>query len=129
MDQEIFDNPDSEVNVRSGRGWCQDWPSGSTWVPPVFQTTDIENIGFGTNYSAFSEPEIDKEIEEIPSLPAEEQADAWGELEKKIMTEYLPIIPQYHAGVAYAHGSRVQGVENDSNLGYPTFKDIWLSSE
>jgi peptide/nickel transport system substrate-binding protein len=129
MDQEIFDNPDSEVNVRSGRGWCQDWPSGSTWVPPVFQTTDIENIGFGTNYSAFSEPEIDKRIEEIPTLPAEEQADAWGELEKQIMTEYLPLIPQYHAGVAYAHGSRVQGVENDSNLGYPTFKDVWLSSE
>ena len=32
-------------------------------------------------------------MDAIPSLPIEEQADAWGELDEKIGTEYFPIIP------------------------------------
>ena len=55
----------------------------------------------------------------------EDYDPAW----KSWKLENLPIIPTDHAGVAFAHGSRVQGFENDTNLGMPTFKDIWLSSE
>jgi peptide/nickel transport system substrate-binding protein len=125
---EIIDNPDSEVNVRSGMGWCQDWPSGSTWIPPVFQSVDIEELGqFGTNYAAFSEPEVDRKIEEVFELPAEEQADAWGALEEEIMTKYLPIIPYFHSGVVVAHGSKIEGYEIDNNLGQPAYKDIWVA--
>ena len=32
-------------------------------------------------------------MDDIPTLPLEEQADAWGALDEKIMTEYFPIIP------------------------------------
>ena len=32
-------------------------------------------------------------MDDIATLPLEEQADAWGALDEKIMTEYFPIIP------------------------------------
>jgi len=124
---EIYDNPNSPVNVRSGTGWCQDWPSGATWIPPVFQTVDIKKIGnFGTNYEAFSEPYVDNQIKAIQQMPIDQQADAWGALDKKIMTTWLPIIPQYYSGTAQAHGSQIHGDNIDSNLGEPTYKDIWI---
>ena len=124
---EIYDNPDSPVNVRSGTGWCQDWPSGATWIPPVFGSVDIKKIGnFGSNYEAFSEPSVDKRMQEIQQLPLDQQADAWGDLDKEIMTKYLPIIPQYYSGTAEAHGSKIHGHYIDNTLGMPTFRNIWI---
>lgn len=119
---------DGDINIRS-YGWCSDWPSGATWIPPIFQSTDLEEVGFGTNESAFSEPEIDAEIEAVFDLPLEEQPAAWAELDERIMTEFLPVIPRFYTGVAQAHGSRIQGHENDNTLGMPTFKQIWIASE
>ncbi len=120
------DNPDSDINLRS-YGWCSDWPSGATWIPPIFQSTDIDKIGFGTNIAGFNEPTIDDEINAVFELPAEDQPAAWNELDQKIMQEYLPVIPQYYTGVAQVHGSKVNGHFNDNTLGQPTYKDIWLT--
>ena len=33
------DNTKEDINVRSA-GWCSDWPSGSTWLPPVLGSTN-----------------------------------------------------------------------------------------
>lgn len=121
-------DPKGESNMRS-YGWCSDWPSGSTWIPPIFQSTDIDEIGFGTNESAFNEPEIDQKIEEVYEMPAEEQPAAWQALEEEIMNEYLPVVPRFYTGAAQTHGSKVNGHEIDNTLGMPTFKQIWLSQE
>jgi peptide/nickel transport system substrate-binding protein len=124
---DIYDNPNSPVNVRSGSGWCQDWPSGSTWIPPVFGSVNIKQLGsFGQNYAAFSQPSVDSKITSIQKLPLSQQPAAWGDLDKKIMTKWLPIIPQFYSGVAWAHGSKVHGMNVDSNLGEPTYKDVWI---
>ena len=47
----------------------------------------------------------------------------------KIQTKYLPWVVQYYAGQAMAHGTRVQGFENDNTLGAPTYDRMWVSSE
>ena len=83
------DDINGDINLRS-YGWCSDWPSGATWVPPIFQSTDLEEVGFGTNESAFNNPEIDAKINAVFALPAEEQPAAWNDLEQEIMTTYLP---------------------------------------
>ncbi|HRD61211.1 MAG TPA: ABC transporter substrate-binding protein, partial [Nocardioides sp.] len=49
------DDVNGDINMRS-YGWCSDWPSGATWVPPIFQSTDLEEVGFGTNEAAFNNP-------------------------------------------------------------------------
>lgn len=120
------DDPDGPINIRS-YGWCSDWPSGATWIPPIFQSTDIDKVGFGTNEAAFNVPEVDQAIEDVFTLPTEEQPAAWNALDEQVMTEYLPVIPRYYTGVIQAHGSKVMNMENDNTLGMPTFKQIWVS--
>jgi peptide/nickel transport system substrate-binding protein len=123
---EEIEDINSEVNVRSG-GWCSDWPSGSSWFPPILESTNLKEEGFGSNRSAFSEKEVDERINAVFELPREEQPAAWNELDKYIMETYLPLIPQYYSGVAQAHGSKINGHFNDNVYGQPTWKNIWVS--
>jgi len=120
------DNVKSDVNMRS-YGWCSDWPSGATWVPPIFQSTDLKTVGFGTNEAAFNEPSVDQKINDVFSLPADQQPDAWQKLEQQIMTKYLPVVPRYYTGVAMVHGSKIKDMFEDNTLGTPTFRTIWVS--
>lgn len=122
------DDPKKDINWRP-YGWCSDWPSGATWLPPIFQSTDIDEVGFGTNIAAFNEPTVDQKIEDAFALPADEQPAEWNKLDEEVMTEYLPVVPQWYTGVAMAHGSRINGHANDNTLGAPTFRDIWVSQE
>jgi peptide/nickel transport system substrate-binding protein len=119
------DNPKGPQNIRS-YGWCSDWPSGATWIPPIFQSTDIEEVGLGTNEAAFNEPEIDQKINDVFAMDAADQPAAWQSLEEEIMNTYLPVIPRFYGGTVQAHGSKVHGDNIDNTLGMPTFRDIWL---
>ena len=121
------DDINGDINLRS-YGWCSDWPSGATWVPTIFQSTDLEEVGFGTNESAFNNPEIDAKINAVFELPAEEQPAAWNALEQEIMTTYLPVVPRYYTGVAQMHGSQIEGHFIDNTLGTPTFRDLWVNA-
>ena len=41
--------------------------------------------------------------------------------------KYFPLFTTYYAGIAQAHGSKIQGDNDDNTLGMPTWKDIWVS--
>jgi len=119
-------NPDKDINVRSG-GWCSDWPSGASWIPPVLASTNVEESkSIGSNYAVFDEPTVDKAIDDIQLLPIEDQPAAWNDLDKKIAEDYFPVVARWYGGVAMAHGSKIQGHENDSVFGMPTWKDIYV---
>jgi len=122
----LIANVNAPINLRSV-GWCSDWPSGSSWIPPEFQSTNIEKDGFGTNYEAFNQPSVDDRINEIQLLPIDEQAAAWNDLEKTLMLKYYPVVPTGYGSVAMAHGSRVMEMHNDPTFAMPVFKDLWLS--
>lgn len=116
-------DPDADINVRPA-GWIADWPSGGSWFPPLIQSTNIEAEGVGSNYSVFNEPEVDQKIEDILALPVDEQADAWGELDEDVMTNYLPLFVIRYGGVAQQHGSKIEGHFIDNTIGMPTWKNI-----
>ena len=120
-------DPDTKINVRSS-GWCSDWPTGSSWFPPVIQSTNIQEEGLGSNYSVFSEPDVDKRIAEIQQLPINQQNKAWNDLDKLVLDTYFPLFSTGYAGVDMMHGSKVQGMNNDNTYGMPTWKDIWVSN-
>lgn len=119
-------DPDADLNVR-GAGWIADWPTGSSWFPPVIQSTNLKAEGLGSNYAAFNNPDVDKEIERIQNLPVKEQADAWGSLDEKVMTEDFPLFTIRYGGVAQMHGSKINGHNIDNTIGMPTWKNIWVS--
>lgn len=119
-------DPNADINVRSA-GWCSDWPSGSSWIPPVLESTNLKKEGLGANYAAFSEKAIDKKIDNVLTAPIEDQPGLWNELDEEILTKYFPLFVTGYYGAAMMRGSNVNGFENDSVFGMPTWKDIWLT--
>jgi peptide/nickel transport system substrate-binding protein len=121
------DNTTEDINVRSA-GWCSDWPSGSTWMPTLYGSTNPDKTkSFGTNYTAFSNKSVDAKMNAIQRLPLDKQAAAWNSLDKEIATKYFPLFPTYYTGIAQAHGSKIMGDNDDNTLGMPTWKNIWIS--
>jgi peptide/nickel transport system substrate-binding protein len=121
------DNVNEGINVRSA-GWCSDWPSGSTWMPPVLGSTHVDTShSFGSNYSAFSNKQADNKMDAIQKMPLDQQAAAWNALDKQIATKYFPLFTTYYTGIAQAHGSHIMGDNDDNTLGMPTWKDMWIS--
>jgi peptide/nickel transport system substrate-binding protein len=98
-----------------------DFPSGDGWIPWYFQS------GSETNLGSFSEPAVDAEIQRIARLPLEQQAAAWGALDKTIMTDYYPDIVTFYQGTALLHGSSIGGMNIDTLLAMPTLKDIYVT--
>jgi peptide/nickel transport system substrate-binding protein len=117
-------DPNADINVRSF-GWCSDWPSGSSWFPPIFKTVPGGAAG-PANYGFFSEPDVDKKIAHIATLPIDQQPDAWGALDKYIETTYYPAINVGYYGRAMMHGSKIGGMEDDTVFGEPTWKQMWV---
>jgi peptide/nickel transport system substrate-binding protein len=116
----------SEINVRSA-SWCSDWPSGSTWLPTVYANTDASKTGsLGANYSVFSSDAVGKKINDIQLMPLDQQPAAWNDLDKEVMQKYFPLFPTYYGGVVMAHGSKIQGMSDDSALGMPTWNTMWV---
>ena len=122
----ILTNPNAPVNVRSS-GWCSDWPSGSSWMPPEFGTTDIAKDGFGSNNAAFSNASVDQRMADIQLLKLDQQPGAWNALDKEIQTKYFPVIVTGYGGSAMMRGSKVEGFHDDTTFGMPTWKDMWIS--
>jgi peptide/nickel transport system substrate-binding protein len=121
------DNTSEDINVRSA-GWCSDWPSGSTWLPTLFASTNPDKThSFGTNYSAFSNKSVDNQMDAIQRMPLDKQAAAWNALDKQVATKYFPLFTTYYTGIAQAHGSKIEGDFDDNTLGMPTWKDIWVN--
>ena len=92
----------------------------------MLQTTNLKAEGFGTNYAAFSEKDVDDRINGILEKPLEDQPAAWNELDKYIADKYFPLIPTLYTGVAQAHGSKIMGHYDDNVYGQPTLKTIWI---
>jgi peptide/nickel transport system substrate-binding protein len=116
----------SDINVRSA-SWCSDWPSGSTWLPTVYANTDATKTGsLGANYSVFSSKAVAKQIDQIQLMPLAKQPAAWNSLDESVMKQYFPLFPTYYGGVVMAHGSKIEGMSDDSALGMPTWNTMWV---
>ncbi len=119
----VYQAPDDEINktlnLRS-LFWCSDWPSGLTMLPPALKT------GAAYNTAHFSEKKVDDRMAEIPTLPLDEQADAWGALDEQVSTEYFPFIPTAFRNDLYVFGSKIGNPTGDGVMGAPNYKDLFV---
>jgi peptide/nickel transport system substrate-binding protein len=116
-------DPDNKVNKQlnlRGVNWCSDWPSGSTMIPALLRTGAVYNT------AGFSEKDIDAEMDDIATMPLEDQPDAWGALDEKIMTEYFPIIPTAFRNDLFVFGTKIGNPSGDGALGAPNYKDLYV---
>ena len=101
---------DAEAPELMHGGWCGDWPSASSILPPVFgpdnlnkPTTHGEN-----NLSRYTDAESWAEMKRIQTeiSDPEEAAEAWADLNIEIM-EDAPLVPMTNDGGVYVTGSKV----------------------
>ena len=64
---------------------------------------------------------VDTQINAIQTLPLDQQAAAWNDLDKQIAQKYFPLFPTYYTGIAQAHGSKIQG---DERRQHPRYADL-----
>ncbi|MEU4926582.1 ABC transporter substrate-binding protein [Streptomyces yokosukanensis] len=105
-------------------GWSPDWPTAYTMIQPVF---DGAAIGNGqNNVSQTNISWINDAIKKNAVIPDQAEAGkAWAALDKKIMQEVAPIIPETFTRRFYVYGSKVGGAQFDPNFSatllYKTF--------
>lgn len=93
-------------------GWSPDWPTAFTMMQPLM---DGAAIGDGqNNVSQVNIPWINEQIKKNAVIPDPKEAGkAWAALDKRIMKEVVPIIPETHQRRWYLHGSKVGGAIHD----------------
>lgn len=119
----IWLDPSNKVNKTlnlRGVNWCSDWPAGSTMLPPLLKGGAVYNT------AQFDEPSVNDEMDKIATLPLEQQADAWGALDEKIMTEYFPIIPTAFRNDLFVFGTKIGNPTGDGSIGAPNYKDVFV---
>ncbi|MGW6200539.1 ABC transporter substrate-binding protein [Kribbella sp. NPDC055110] len=89
-------------------GWCPDWPSGATFLPPLFDGRNITPKG-NSNLSQLNDPGVNAKIDEIAKLTDVQAANkAYGELDKQIMA-LAPVVPLLYEKVLMLVGSNIGG--------------------
>ncbi|MFI8104875.1 ABC transporter substrate-binding protein [Streptomyces sp. NPDC086023] len=74
-------------------GWCPDYPSGSTFLPFVFDGRTIKVKGNSGNYSQFKDDATIKRIDEISAYDDAQRArQGWIDLDAEIMQK-APAVP------------------------------------
>ena len=114
------------INVVANSGWCSDLPTGGASFPAQWDGELVGQEG-RLNPSMINEPALDDAQDRIQELSPEQAVAAWGEFDKKIMTEYYPAINIGYAGEATIHGSAVGGMEYDTLRGMPTFNQMFVT--
>ncbi|MFI1735564.1 ABC transporter substrate-binding protein [Streptomyces acidicola] len=89
-------------------GWCPDWASGSTFLPPLFDGRRITPTA-NTNLAQLDNEAINKRIDEIAAMKDVDAANkAYGALDKQIMAE-APIIPLAYEKALLIPGANIAG--------------------
>ena len=109
----------------SPRGWCSDWPSGSSWFPVLFKSQSVKDLN---SIGELQDPALDKKIDDVSALPLDQQAAKWGELDKYILETYLPALPFYYDKMAVVVGTKVGGAVGDPTQGLPIFTQMFAKS-
>jgi peptide/nickel transport system substrate-binding protein len=116
---------DAPVNLdQAPRGWCSDWPTGSSWLPVLFES---KSIAEGQSWGMLQDKALDAEIEEVAKLPTTDATGKWAALDQKIMGQYVAL-PWYYTKMAVVAGSNVGGAVGDATMGMPFFPYLYLKS-
>ncbi len=123
---DILKNPDSPVNLRAVTR-CSPFLTGRSVLVPEFHSTDVAGRGFGSNYSAFSNAAIDKDMAKAQVAALAQQPAAWNALDRIIQLKYYPtVVTAYHT-VALMRGSAVGGSQIDNSTGMPAWNTLTLA--
>ncbi|MFE5933928.1 ABC transporter substrate-binding protein [Streptomyces sp. NPDC056470] len=98
-------------------GWCPDYPSGSTFLPFVFDGRYIKEKGNSGNHSLFRDDATMKRMDEIAAMTDAAQADkAWQRLDGEILAK-APTAPAVVERMPLLIGTNVAGAFGHTSFG------------
>jgi peptide/nickel transport system substrate-binding protein len=112
---------DYDLTVAS---WQPDFPSANGNIEPLFATREIGGGGF--NISRYSQPDVDKLIDQATAQVDPAQAQAlWAQADKRIMQD-APVVPLIYTKNSFLHGSGVQNFFVAAFPAYPNYLKVSL---
>ncbi|AZQ74894.1 ABC transporter substrate-binding protein [Streptomyces luteoverticillatus] len=98
-------------------GWCPDYPSGSTFLPFVFDARYIKEKGNSGNHSLFRDDATMKRMDEIAAMTDTRQAaEAWQRLDGAILAK-APAVPVLVRRYPLVVGGNVAGAYGQTSFG------------
>ncbi|MFI9201941.1 ABC transporter substrate-binding protein [Streptomyces sp. NPDC053048] len=98
-------------------GWCPDYPSGSTFLPFVFDGRFIKDKGNSGNHSLFRDDATMKRMDEIAAMTDTRQAaTAWRELDGTILAK-APTVPVLIRRWPLVLGTNIAGAYGHTSFG------------
>ncbi|TDD04167.1 ABC transporter substrate-binding protein [Nonomuraea deserti] len=96
-------------------GWCPDWASGATFLPPLFDGRNITTKG-NANLAQIDDKAINERIDGIAAMTDVDEANAaYGELDKEIMKQ-APIVPLAYEKLILVVGPNIAGAYQSSSF-------------
>jgi peptide/nickel transport system substrate-binding protein len=120
--RELANDIHASTDMKGG-GWCSDWPSQSSWFPTMFRSDAIE---LQNSFGYLSDKTLDAEIDRVNNLSPDEQLKQAGALDKKILEEYLPVLPISYSQSYLPIGKNIGHAINDMTQGLPEFTSMYL---
>ncbi|WP_137992367.1 ABC transporter substrate-binding protein [Streptomyces vilmorinianum] len=98
-------------------GWCPDYPSGSTFLPFVFDGRYIKEKGNSGNHSLFRDEATMKRMDEIAAMTDAVQANkAWQQLDGEILAK-APTAPAVVERMPLLIGTNIAGAFGHTSFG------------
>ncbi|MEV4438260.1 ABC transporter substrate-binding protein [Streptomyces sp. NPDC049577] len=98
-------------------GWCPDYPSGSTFLPFVFDGRYIKEKGNSGNHSLFRDEATMKRMDEISAMTDPQQAaQAWQQLDGEILAK-APAVPVLVRRWPLVLGTNIAGAYGHTSFG------------
>jgi peptide/nickel transport system substrate-binding protein len=105
--------------------WQPDFPSANANIQPLFASSEIG--GGGYNLSRYSNPEVDRLIEQAQStVDPTEAGKQWAQIDRKILQD-SPVVPLIYTRNSFLHGSKVGGFVIGDFPAYPDYRQIGLT--
>ncbi|MBT2384997.1 ABC transporter substrate-binding protein [Streptomyces sp. ISL-11] len=98
-------------------GWCPDYPSGSTFLPFVFDARHIKEKGNSGNHSLFRDDATMKRMDEIAAMTDTKEATAaWQKLDGEILAK-APAVPVLVRRWPLVLGTNIAGAYGQTSFG------------
>jgi len=123
---DIIGKKDTDCDLMTS-GWGQDFPSNSTVLGVLMKGGAAIQATGNNNWSYLDVPEVNAELDRLAAEPDVAKAAAgYMALDKKIMTDYAPLVPVYYDHSFSLVGSKIGGAYLSTTWGSPSLQNIYV---
>ena len=92
-------------------GWSFDYPAAESYLTPLFSPSSFPPLG--SNYSFYSNPQVDQLISQGDQAASEDEAIADYQQAEDLIAEDMPMAPLFFTKIQTVHTDRVDNVRID----------------